>query len=365
MKSITEIIGGAQSLLNISFDIQDCFEEYLGDEYKAFLQILRVAEQAQPPHERSYAGIGRKPYQYYPFTRSFLAMRFFRIGTVKDFIQRLKGDPNLRLLCGFRKVASEATFSRRLTELSETNIMNETLDKLVTTAYKDKIVYHISRDSTAIEAREKEVKKEAEKKEKKRRGRPKKGETRPEAPQSKIEKQTGESAEKSLEDIDKECSYGCKKNSQGNISFWRGYKLHLDISDIGFPVSAVVSGANVHDSQLAIPMEKMSERKVTFLYSLMDAGYDAEAIENYIKSRGRIPIIDRNKRRNDVRPPFDPPKKERYKIRSSVERANGYLKDYLLPKNIFVKGYRKVSFVLMSAVVCLAAIRTLQYFGPF
>jgi hypothetical protein len=173
----------------------------------------------------------------------------------------------------------------------------------------------------------------------------------------------GESVEKSLEDIDKACSYGCKKNSQGNVWYWRGYKLHLDISDIGFPVSAVVTGANVHDSQLAIPMEKMSEGKVTFLYSLMDAGYDAEAIENYIKSCGRVPIIDRNKRRNDTRPPFDPPKKERYKIRSSVERANGYLKDSLLPKNIFVKGYRKVSFLLLSAVVCLAAIRTLQYFG--
>jgi transposase len=188
VKSITEILCGAQSLLDISFELQDCFEEYLSDEYKAFLRILRVTEGARPPVARGYAGIGRKPYQYYPFIRSFPAMRFFRIGTVKDFIQRLRGDPNLRLLCGFGKVASGATFSRRLTELSETNIMNETLDTLVKTAYKGKTVYHISRDSTAIEAREKAVKKEVEKKEKMRPGRPKKGETRPEPPKSKIEK---------------------------------------------------------------------------------------------------------------------------------------------------------------------------------
>jgi hypothetical protein len=39
------------------------------------------------------------------------------------------------------------------------------------------------------------------------------------------------------------------------VSFWKGYKLHLDISDTGFPLTAVVTGANVHDSQPAIPKE--------------------------------------------------------------------------------------------------------------
>ncbi|SIQ96576.1 hypothetical protein SAMN05920897_1203 [Alkalispirochaeta americana] len=33
MKSITEIIGGAQILFDISFDIQDSFEEYLTTKY--------------------------------------------------------------------------------------------------------------------------------------------------------------------------------------------------------------------------------------------------------------------------------------------------------------------------------------------
>jgi hypothetical protein len=42
MKTITEIIGGAQGLLNISYNLQDVFEEYLTDEYKTFLHILRV-----------------------------------------------------------------------------------------------------------------------------------------------------------------------------------------------------------------------------------------------------------------------------------------------------------------------------------
>jgi hypothetical protein len=56
MKTITEIIAGAQGLLNISYALQDVFEEYLTEEYKTFLHILRVLEDAQNPLLRSYAG---------------------------------------------------------------------------------------------------------------------------------------------------------------------------------------------------------------------------------------------------------------------------------------------------------------------
>ncbi|MDR2897939.1 MAG: transposase [Spirochaetaceae bacterium] len=117
------------------------------------------------------------------------------------------------------------------------------------------------------------------------------------------------------------CSWGCKKNSQGNVETTKGYKLHLDVSDLGFPLTAIVTGANVHDSQLAIP------------------------------------IIDPNKRRDKNRPPLDMAKKVRYKIRSTVERANSHLKDNLIPKAIYVKGHTKISFVLMTSVLCLAAIK--------
>jgi transposase len=362
MKSITEIIGGAQGLLDISYELQDIFEEYLTDEYKTFLQMLRILEEAQPCQPRNYAGIGRRPYQYGPFIRAAYAMRYFRIDTVKSLIQRLKGEPNLRLLCGFTKIPSKATFSRAYAALSETTVLQETLDTIVVTAHKDTVVYHVSRDSTAIEAREKVAAKKPEKKEKKRRGRPKKGEARTKQPEKTLEKQASASVEQSLQDINTACAWGCKKNSQGNVTFWKGYKLHLDVSDIGFPLSAFVSGANVHDSQLAIPLEKMTEQKTQFCYSLMDSAYDAQEIDTFIRGRGRVPIIDPNKRRNVSRPPLDPAKQERFKFRSGVERANGFLKDFLLPTKLWVKGHAKVSFVLLSAVVCLAALRTLQYF---
>jgi hypothetical protein len=73
---------------------------------------------------------------------------------------------------------------------------------------------------------------------------------------------------KPLDGIDKECAWDCKKNSEGNVSFWKGCKLHLDVSDTGFPLTAIVTGANVHDGQLAIPMEQITERKVFFVTAL-------------------------------------------------------------------------------------------------
>jgi transposase len=364
MKTITEIIAGAQGLLNISYELQDVFEEYLTDEYKTFLHMLRVLEDAQNPLIRSYAGTGRIPYQYQPFVRSVLAKCFFKIDTTTQYIHRLQTDSNLRLLCGFERVPGKSTFSRNFAVLSGTAIMSETLDRLVKEAHAGKAVYHVSRDSTAIEAREKPHKKpkKGEKKEKKRRGRPKKGEVRPPKPETVIEKQVHESLEDSLKNIDTACAHGCKKNSHGATQFWTGYKLHLDVSDTGFPLSAFVSGANVHDSQLAIPLEKMTESKVIFCYSLMDAAYDCSVIDSFIRSRERIPIIDPNNRGNESRPPLDPAKKERYKMRTEVERANSILKDWLLPGKLYVKGHAKVSFVLFSAVLCLAALRMLQYF---
>jgi hypothetical protein len=171
-----------------------------------------------------------------------------------------------------------------------------------------------------------------------------------------------ESAEDSLKNIDTACAHSCKKNSHGAVQFWTGYKLHLDVSDTGFPLSAFVSGANIHDSQLTIPLEKMTESKVFFCYSLMDAAYDSSVIDSFIRSRGRIPIIDPNNRGSESRPPLDSAKKERYKKRTEVERANSILKDWLLPGKLYVKGHAKVSFVLFAAVLCLAALRMIQYF---
>lgn len=83
------------------------------------------------------------------------------------------------------------------------------------------LVGHISRDSTAISAREKPVntKKDvaAKKKAKGKRGRPKKGEVRERKEPTLLQKQVSLSFAEGLCDLNTRCSWGCKKNSQAHL----------------------------------------------------------------------------------------------------------------------------------------------------
>ena len=366
MKSITDILGGAQILLGVAYDPQDNFEEYLNTDHRAFLAMLRVIEEYLPPLERTGSGMGRPAYENVPFFRAFLGMNFFRIASLDALRNRLRTDPNLRQICGFVLVPSLATFSRRFAEFAALPLATCTLNDMVSKYHEGRIVGHISRDSTAIAAREKPVNKKQDvavpTEPKRKRGRPRKGESRPMKKLKRLERQLKMKPGKALKELDTECAWSCKTNSQGNVSFWKGYKLHIDVTDLGIPITAIVTGANVHDSQVAIPMEKLTERKVTFLYSVMDSAYDAETVATYITGKGRVPLIDPNKRRGAERIIFTPAQKERFKIRTTVERANAHLKDWLLPAQIFVRGVKKVSFQLLCGVLCLAALKILQYF---
>ena len=365
MKTVTEILGGAQILFSLSFDLQDSFEEYLTEEHRAFLAILRVIEDERPRVERSWKHRGRRPYNDEAIMRSFIARCFFRIGCVDDLRKRLVSDPNLRMLCGFIDgVPSASTFSRRMSRFSCMPTLASTLTNVVKKYHQDHLVGHINRDSTAIPVRESphNTKKNVAPKEKRKRGRPHHDEMRPVQAKTMLELQANRSIRNSLSKLEKECAWGCKKNSQGKVSYWKGYKLHLDVTDTGLPISAIVTGANVHDSQAAIPLEKLTEKKVQHLYSLMDAAYDAETIRGYIRGKERVPLIDTNKRNGSQAVLFTPSEKQRYAVRTTVERANAYLKDWLIPRQIYVRGFNKVSFVLMCGVVCLAAIKVLQYF---
>ena len=290
MKTVLDIIGSGQGLLGLSYDPQDVFEDYLTTEHRAFLTMLSVIEEQLPSSSPLPCGRGRKPIHLISMIRAFLAKTFFRIPTTTDLIHRLKVDGPLRQICGFTTVPSPATFSRYQAHLASRHIMERVLYPMVRDYLDGRIVGHISRDSTAIEAREKPVnrKKDVKPPSPRKRGRPKKGEQRPPAPPRRLERQVSMTSGEALRELNGDCAWGCKRNSQGNISYWKGYKLHLDVTDIGLPVTAVVTGANVHDSQTAIPMEKLTQRNITHLYSLMDAAYDAHEISSYIQATGRL-----------------------------------------------------------------------------
>jgi hypothetical protein len=148
------------------------------------------------------------------------------------------------------------------------------------------------------------------------------------------------------------------------VRFWKGYKLQPWRKRCGIPITAVVTGANVHDSQVAIPMEKLTASRVTHLYSPMDCARDAADIRSWISACGRKAIIEPNKRGGKTAQAMDPATRRRYAIRSTVERSNAHLKDRLLPSKLLVKGHKEVSFCLLSGVVCPAAVKILQQMVP-
>ena len=205
MKTITEILGGSQVLLDISFDLQKCFEEQLTNEQKTFLHLLRVAQEYLPVYIRPQAKTGRPPYPYHPFIRCLLGKSFFVIDKTRSFVERLKNDPNLRLLCGFNMVPDESTFSCVFSYLAGEGIWSGALDALVQKAHDGKVVYHVSRDSTMIAAREKAAPKADKKAEKpkKKRGRPSKNAVKPPKELKELEKQALEEACVSLERVNK------------------------------------------------------------------------------------------------------------------------------------------------------------------
>jgi hypothetical protein len=154
-----------------------------------------------------------------------------------DLRKRLISDPNLRRICGFIKVPSLATFSRRMSLLSESSIMEKSFETMVSEYYAGRIVGDVARDSTAIAAREKPWNKKSDvalpKPKKYRRGRPRKGEARPQKEPPVIAQHTTMLLEEALKTLDTRCSWGY---SQGNVSYWKGYKIHLDVTDTGIPI---------------------------------------------------------------------------------------------------------------------------------
>ena len=58
----------------------------------------------------------------------------------------------------------------------------------------------------------------------------------------------------------------------------------------------MLTSASVHDSQVAIPLMTITSARVSYLYDLMDAAYDAAAIHHHSRALGHAPIIDRNYR---------------------------------------------------------------------
>jgi transposase len=344
----------------------------------AVLELVRI-EQFLPDR---FGFEGRPQEARSAIARSFIAKMVYNMDTTKALLERLMSDKNIRRICGWEsktQIPSESTFSRAFAEFANTELPSRVHDALIKKTISDDIILHNSRDSTAIEAREKPQVKRVDKaakpntQDKKKRGRRRKGEEKPVPEPTRIEKQLTMTIEEMLKDLPKACDKGAKKDSKGNIMYWNGYKLHLDIVDAGIPVSAVITSASLHDSQVAIPLAALSSKKIISLYDLMDSAYDVPAIIDHSKSLGHVPLVDKNPRRNkELKEEIEaeakarktlnwqPAECTRYNARSTAERANARLKDEFGACKLRVRGHIKVACHLMFGVLVLAADQLLK-----
>jgi hypothetical protein len=324
-------------------------------------------------------GIGRPMKDRRAIARAFVAKAVYNMSTTRQLLERLACDLALRRICGWesqREIPHESQFSRAFAEFAETELPQRLHQALIEATQKDRLIGHISRDSTEIEAREKPVRPPVAPQPAapaRKRGRPKKGEPPPAPEPTRMERQSKMTLEEMLADLPGCCNVGTKKNSKGYLESWVGYKLHLDVVDGQIPVSCILTSASLHDSQAAIPMAELSASRVTNLYDLMDSAYDAQAIHEHSRRLGHVPIIDVNPRRDAAAKVelqaeekrrkllgYATAEEVRYHERTTVERVNGRLKDEFGARMVRVRGNAKVMCHLMFGIVALTADQILR-----
>lgn len=317
----------------------------------------------------TWKGCGRPEHDRGMLANAFVAKAVLGLPTTAGLIERLAADRALRRICGFsmwKKLPGESTFSRAFAEFAEAGLAERTHAALVRDTLGGGLVGHISRDGTAIEAREKPAKKidvpagapETAPAVAKKRGRPRKCEVR-EAKPGKLAQQQGQSLAQLLKELPRDCDRGSKCNAQGYKNSWNGYKLHIDTADCGIPVSALLTSASMHDSLAAIPLSLMTAQRVTNCYDLMDAAYCSSVLREHSRSLGHVPLIDHNPRKGE-KIEFTPSEAQRYKERSQAERTNARLKDDYGGRHIRVRGNAKVMSHLMFGVLALTANQILR-----
>lgn len=234
---------------------------------------------------------GRPPRSRQAIASAFVAKAVYNLARTSDLLDRLASDEQLRLICGWKRgepLPHESTFSRAFAEFAEMELAQFVHEALILETQKGRLIGHIARDATAIEAREKfpltrqqvaAAKQRAKTARQSRKGirlgpskryQGGKAPRRPAKPDTRLHRQRSMQLDSMLRELPSACAIGSKTSSKGHTHYWRGYQLHLDVADGQIPISAVLTGAGVHDSQVAIPLAAMTSKRVTYCYELTD-----------------------------------------------------------------------------------------------
>src|SRR5215472_14965897 len=246
------------------------------------LDTLGLEAYVATPHR----GPGRPPEDRPAIARAFVGKAVLNIPTTVALIERLQTDRSFRHICGWERrdqLPSEAKFSRVFREFADQALPERVHEQLIRHGLGEHLLGHLARDATEIEAREKPQRRPPD-------------EPPPPKPRPRLERQRTQSVAEMRAELPTACDIGLKRNAKGFTSWWIGYKLHLDVCEPGIPVAAILTSASTHDSQVAIPLARTSQQRVTWCYDIMDAAYDAQTIVEDALAQGRIPVIDINPR---------------------------------------------------------------------
>ena len=114
---------------------------------------MRVEEFVEFP----WCRFGRPPHDRGGLANAFVAKEVLGLPTTTGRIERLKIDRALRRICGFafcKSWPSEATFSRVFEEFAQGRLAERVHESLIKEHLGEERIGHLSRDGTAIEARE-------------------------------------------------------------------------------------------------------------------------------------------------------------------------------------------------------------------
>jgi IS5 family transposase len=342
--------------------LESALEEPLSDALRrvvSALEFVRIEEFVVPA---SWQMRGRPQCNRGHIARAYIAKAVLDLPTTNDLRELLLRDCSLRRVCGYelrKEVPSKATFSRAFREFAESDLGSRVHDALGDRFVGDRVVMHLCRDATEITARETPLRKPPRPDATGMQDRPKqkcgrKGKNDPPRELTRLEKQRNQTSDEAFADLPVFCDIGVKRDTHGKRRYWVGYKEHIDWADNGFPLLAVITSASVHESQVAIPMAKLTAKKRTVLYEVMDAGYDADQIHEAILELGHRPIIAIHSRRTKG-VPFDAATARRYNVRSTAERGNARLKDDFGCRHVRVRGAKKVHQHVMFGILALCA----------
>lgn len=223
------------------------------------------------------ASRGPKGHSSLAMLHSLMAMQIEQIKSISNLCTRLHDDPIFRYSCGFSvlgETPSTSTFSRFLNKIVNCESLEKEFEAMVVKAKDLGIIdgTYVAIDSTSIHSYEKAK------------------------PKSQLSD-------------NKYCSdWGVKKGSDGKVTHWFGYKLHV-VADCksALPLSLIMTEASTSDITMAIDPAKKFKTSYKDLfdtkYFLMDSGYDSQENYEYISNECKAnPIIAYNKRGEAIPP---------------------------------------------------------------